>query len=91
MLGDRGDARRQAAAQRDQHILHRGDAVVLRGERERMVDVMGERRLVMLLLAKPVESVHGRAAVCAVDPRNRCAPLELGDLGGVGQRLTDAE
>ena len=59
MLGDRGDASRQAAAQRDQHILDRGDAVVLRGERERMVDVMGERRLVMLLLAESVESVHG--------------------------------
>ena len=91
MLGDRGDARRQAAAQRDQHVLHRRDAVVLRGERERMVDVISERRLVMLLLAEPVESVHGRAAVGAADPGNRCTPLELGDLGGFGQRITDAE
>jgi hypothetical protein len=40
LLGDRRDAGGKAAAQGDQHVLDRRDAVVLRGERERMVDVM---------------------------------------------------
>ena len=81
LLGDRRDTGGQAAAQGNQHILDRRDAVVLRGERKRMVDVIGERRLVLLLLAEPVEGVHARAAVRAAHPGNCCAPLELCDLG----------
>ena len=45
LLGDRRDTGGQAAAQGDQHVLDGGDAVVLRGERQRMVGVIGERVL----------------------------------------------
>src|SRR5205823_12124981 len=69
LLGDGGHASGQAAAEGDQDILHRRDTVVLRGELQRMVDVVAERRVVVLLVAEAVERLDIRAAVCAVDPR----------------------
>ena len=57
LLGHRRDACGQAAAERDQHILHRRDPVVLRGELQRVVDVERERRPVPLLLAEAEERV----------------------------------
>ena len=53
MLGDRRDTGGKAAAQGNQHILDRRDAVVLRGERERMVGIMSKGRLVLLLRRNP--------------------------------------
>jgi hypothetical protein len=52
LLGDGGDACGQAAAEGDQDILHRRDTVVLRGELQRVVDVVAERRVVLLLVAE---------------------------------------
>jgi len=46
------DARREAAAQRHEHVLDRRDAVVLGGELEGVVGVVGVGLLVLLLLAE---------------------------------------
>ena len=45
----------------------------------------------LLLLAEPEEGVDAGPAMSAADPGNRCTPLELRDLGRVGQGLADAE
>src|SRR5215472_10227409 len=56
-----------------------------------MVDVIAERRVVLLLLAEAIERLYVRTAVRAVDPGNRGTPLELRDLRGAGQGVADAE
>ena len=81
----------EAAAQRDQHVLHGRDAVVLRGELQRVVDVEHERLPVLLLVPEAVERLDVGLAVGAVDRRHRRPPLELGDLGGVGEGIASAE
>ena len=58
LLGDRRDAGGQAAAEGNQYILDGGSAVVFCGERQRMIDVIGELRLVLLRLAEAVERVR---------------------------------
>src|SRR5262249_35068701 len=45
----------------------------------------------LLLGAEPVEALHARAAVRAVDPFNRGAPLELRGFGRLLERLLRAE
>src|SRR5262249_22138346 len=87
LLGDGGHACGQAAAEGDQHNLHRRDTLVLRGELQRMVDVVAEPRVVLLLVAEAVERLNIRAAVRAVDPRHRRTPLELRDLRGIRQSV----
>src|SRR5690349_17627775 len=91
LLGDGGDACGQAAAQGDQDTLHRRGTVVLRGELQRVVDVVAEPRVVLLLAAEAVERLDVRTAVRAVDPRHRRTPLELRDLRRVGQGVAYAE
>ena len=81
VLGHGGDAGGQAAAQRRQDDLHRGGALVQRGEALRMVGVERERGLVDVLLAQAGEPGHGRAAVRAAHPLGRRTPGELGGLG----------
>jgi len=83
--------RETVCAEGNQHVLDRGNAVVFCGERQRMIDVMGELRFVLLFLAEPVERVDGGPAVGAIDPGHRCPPLELSDFRSVGQRGADAE
>ena len=56
-----------------------------------MVGVEGELALVLLLGAEAVEAFDGGAAVRAVHPLARRAPLELGGLGCLGQRFARAE
>src|SRR5262245_45620948 len=56
-----------------------------------MVNVVAERRVVLLLVAEAVERLDIRAAVGAVDPGHRGTPLELRDLRGVGQGVAHAE
>ena len=60
--GGGGEARRAAAAGTgrggDQHVFDRGGAVVFGGEGQRMIDVIGELRLVLLRLAEAVERVR---------------------------------
>src|SRR5262245_65425963 len=91
LLGDGGHACGQAAAEGDQHNLHRRDTLVLRGELQRMVDVVAEPRVVLLLVAEAVERLNIRAAVRAVDPGHRGTPLEMRDLRGVGHGVAHAE
>ena len=91
LLSHGGDARGQAAAEGDQDMLHRRDTVILRGELQRMIDVVAEPRAVLLLLAEAVERLDIRATVRAVDPGHCRPPLELGDLRGAGQGVADAE
>src|SRR5581483_5502916 len=90
-LGDGGHPGREAAGEADEDDLRRGRAVVLGGEAEWVVDVVVEGRLVNLLLAQSPEPFHRGAAVGAVDPGARGAPLELSGLGTVGQRLPGVE
>ncbi len=56
-----------------------------------MIGVKAEFRPVRLLRPEPVEALNGRMAVRAVDPLAGRAPLELGGLGGLGQRFAGAE
>src|SRR5215470_11676307 len=56
-----------------------------------MVDVVAERRVVLLLVAEAVERLDIRAAVRAVDPGHRGTPLELRDLRSAGQSVAHAE
>src|SRR5262247_1840262 len=56
-----------------------------------MVNVVAERRVVLLLVAEAVERLNIRAAVRAVDPGHRGTPLELRDVRGVGQGVAHAE
>jgi hypothetical protein len=58
LLGDRCDTGGPAAAEGDQHVFDRGGAVVFGGEGPRMIDVIGELRLVLLRLAEAVERVR---------------------------------
>ena len=91
MLGDRRDARGQAARQPDQHVFDRRGALVLGGKHLRMVGIECEGRLAVLLLAQAIEALDGRMAVGAVLPFAGGAPLELRGLRGLGERFAGAD
>ena len=60
-------------------------------ERQRVVGIEGERRVVRLLVGEAVEALDLGPAVGAVLPGHRRAPLELRDLRGLRERGSGAE
>src|SRR4051794_31357002 len=91
VLRDGGHAGGQAGRQPDEDVLDRGRAVVLGGEHLGVIGGVAEARLVAVGLAQPRVVVHRGLGAGAPDPLRRCAPGELGRLGGVGQRGAGAQ
>ncbi|MEJ2371199.1 MAG: hypothetical protein P8Y07_10180 [Gemmatimonadales bacterium] len=91
ILGDRGDAGRQAGSQAGQHELDGRGPMVLGREDLRVVGVEREGGPVLLLLAESEESLDRGAAVRAVHPLAGRPPRELGRFRHVGQSLAGLE
>ena len=91
ILGDRGDAGREAAREPDEQELDRRHAVVLGGEDLRVVGIEGGFGAVLLLGAEAEEVRNLRAAVGAAQPFVRRPPRELRAFRRRGQRLAGAE
>src|SRR4029079_4693382 len=77
ILCDRGNARREAAGETDQHVLNRRDAVILRGENLGMIRLERSLGFVLLLLAETEKSLHLRLTVGSVLPFAGRTPREL--------------
>src|SRR3954468_15812167 len=91
VLRDGGHAGGQAGRQPDEDVLDRGRAVVLGGEHLGVIGGVAEARLVAVGLTQARVVVDRGLGARAPDPLGRCAPGELGRLGGVGQRGAGAQ
>src|SRR4051794_12552150 len=90
-LGDRGNARGQAARQAGQNQFDRRRSMVLRSKNLGMVRLDGERLVSRLLGAEPEELSDRGAAVRAIQPLATGAPSELSGFRRLLQRFTRAE
>src|SRR6516162_9592870 len=76
-LGDRGNARREAARKTREDEFDRSGSLVL-GCKDLWVVCLDRKRLVAgLLRSEPKEIANRGAAVCAIQPLAACSPFEL--------------
>src|SRR5262245_1822927 len=90
-LRDSGDAAGETAREPGEHQFDRRRRKIVGGELLGMIGLDGEGLVAALLGAEAEEAVDLRAAVRAVDPVARRAPLELRGLRRLLQRFAGAE
>src|SRR5215470_4903071 len=90
-LGNRGNARREAARKTGEDEFDRSRSIVLGRKDLRVVCLDRERLVAGLLSSEPKEITDSGAAVRAIQPLAACAPLELRRLRHLLQGLARAE
>jgi hypothetical protein len=90
-LGDGGNTGSEAAREPGKNDLHRSRRVVLGREDLRMIGFHAEILVAGLLGAEAEEVADHGAAVRSGHPFAACAPLELGGLGRLLERLAGTQ
>ena len=91
MLGDRRNARREAARQPHQNVFDRRRAFVLGRKHLWVIGIKLECGLAALLFTEAEEPLDRRMAMGAVLPLAGRAPLELRCLRGIRERLAGGD